>query len=289
MVTIMTGLTVLVCGATGRFAALSDILIRRGQRVLAGTRRPDLPVARQLRDRGAQIVRLDFDDAATIMHAARRADAMVAAGTAHAAGPAADVRHGRAIVDAAAAAGIGHLVYITVAGAEHPTGVPIIDSKHEVEGYLRSVGVPHTIVAPAYFMDNVWNPWNTAALAAGMLPTPVSRGRPLQQIPIGDVLEFTAHVLETDHGGRAERIEIASDELSAVQAADTVSRLAGRPVGVADPASGQPLFAWLERVGTQVDIAALRRRFPGIGWHTFADWAATQDWRSRLGFDATGR
>jgi uncharacterized protein YbjT (DUF2867 family) len=257
--------------------------------VLAGTRRPDLPAARRLRDRGAQIVRLDFDDAASITHAARRADAMVAAGTAHAAGPAADVRHGRAIVDAAAAAGIGHLVYITVAGAEHRTGVPIIDSKHEVERHLRSVGVPYTIVAPAYFMDNVWNPWNTAALAAGMLPTPVSRCRPLQQIPIGDVLEFTAHVLESGHGGRAERIEIASDELSAAQAAETVSRLAGRPVGVADPAIGQPLFAWLERVGTQVDIAALRRRFPGIGWHTFADWAANQDWQSRLGFDATGR
>jgi hypothetical protein len=120
-----------------------------------------------------------------------------------------------------------------------------------------------------------------------MLPTPVSRGRPLQQIPIGDVLEFTAHVLESGHGGRADRIEIASDELSAVQAADTVSQLVGRPVGVADPASGQPLFAWLERVGTHVDIAALRRRFPGIGWHTFADWAATQDWR--LGFAADGR
>jgi uncharacterized protein YbjT (DUF2867 family) len=285
----MTRLTVLVCGATGRFAALNDVLIRRGHRVLAGTRHPNSPTARQLRDRGAQIVRLDFDDAASVTQAARSADVIVAAGTAHAAGPAADVRHGRVIVDAATAARIGHLVYLTVAGADRRTGVPVIDSKHEVEQHLRSAGVPHTVVAPAYFMDNVWNPWNAAALAAGLLPTPVSRSRPLQQIPVRDVLEFSAHVVDSGQPGRAERIEIASDEISAEQAAETVSRLLGRPVGVADPPSAQPLSTWLERVGTHIDIAALRRHFPGIGWHTFADWAATQDWRARLGVNPTER
>src|SRR5215471_10064262 len=122
----MAQLTVLVCGATGRFAALTDVLIGRGHRVLAGTRRPDSAAAQRLRKRGAQIVRVDFDDAATLQHSAAHADAIIAAGTVHAAGPAADVRHGRAIIDAAAATGLNHLIYLTVAGAKHRTGVPIL-------------------------------------------------------------------------------------------------------------------------------------------------------------------
>jgi uncharacterized protein YbjT (DUF2867 family) len=284
----MTRLTVLVCGATGRFSGLNELLINRGHRVLAGTRSPDSPAARQLRDHGAQIVRLDFDDPSSISRAARHADAVVAAGTTHAAGPAADIRHGRAVVDAAAAARVDRLVYITVAGADRRTGVPLIDSKYEVEHYLRRSGVPHTIVAPVYLMENMWNPWNAAALTAGRLPTPVSRFRPLQQIPISDVLELTAHILQSHNTGRGERIEIASDELTAERAAEIITRLLGRHVNVEDPPADQPnpLFIWLERVGTQVDIAALRQRFPDIGWHTFAEWATEQNWRLYLGRSA---
>jgi uncharacterized protein YbjT (DUF2867 family) len=198
---------VLVCGATGRFAALTDVLIGRGHRVLAGTRRPDSAAAQRLRQRGAQIVRVDFDDAATLQHSAAHADAIVAAGTAHAAGPAAHVRHGRAIVDAAAATSLDHLIYLTVAGSEHRTGVPILDGKHEVEQYLRSTDVPHTIVAPAYFMDNLWNPSNAAALAAGRMPSPVSRSRP----PPGHSLGI--HLAERCHDQFAVAADVADRDV----------------------------------------------------------------------------
>jgi uncharacterized protein YbjT (DUF2867 family) len=208
----------------------------------------------------------------------------VAAGTAHAAGPAADARHGRAIADAAHAAGTRHLVYITVAGAGHPTGVPVIDSKHAVEQYLRRRGVPHTVIAPVYFMENAWNPWNRAAWATGRWPSPVTRTRVLQQIPLADVLAFTVYVLESRDITLGQRIEIASDQLTAEHAATVVSRLLSRPVEVAEPPPGpqNPLSAWLEHAGPQVDIAAVRRRYPHIGWHTFAEWAATQDWHRLL-------
>jgi uncharacterized protein YbjT (DUF2867 family) len=58
-----------------------------------------------LRERGAQIVRVDFDEVASLTAAAGRADTVVAAGTAHAAGPVSDLRHGRNIVDTAKALG----------------------------------------------------------------------------------------------------------------------------------------------------------------------------------------
>jgi uncharacterized protein YbjT (DUF2867 family) len=277
-------LTILFCGATGRLGALASVLLDRGHRVLAATRDPASAAAGRLRQRGADIVRADFDDVAGLAAAAKRADAMVAAGTAHAAGPAGDVRHGRNVVDAAKAAGVGHLVYLTVAGAGQPTGVPMMDSKHAVERYLRGNKVPHTIVAPVYFMENLWNPWNAAAIAAGLLPGPVSPRRPLQQIPIADVIAFTVHALESRDEMLSERVEIASDEISTQEASAIISRLLGRSVGIADPPARQrgSLFEWLERAGTHVDVAALRRRYPQIRWHSFADWAATQDWQ-RLG------
>ena len=38
------------------------------------------------------------------------------------------------------------------------------------------------------------------------------------------------------------------------------------------------LFDWLDRVGFNVHIAALRRDYPEVRWHTFADWAGSQNW-----------
>jgi uncharacterized protein YbjT (DUF2867 family) len=278
------GLTVLFCGATGRLAALTPLLLRRGHQVLAATRDPASPAARRLRQAGAHLVRADFDDPASLRAAAAHADAVVAAGTAHAAGPAADIQHGRNVIDAASAARAGHLVYVTAAGASQPTGVPVIDSKHTVEQYLRASGVPHTIIAPVYFMENVWNPWNQAALATSRWPSPVTRTRLLQQIPLADVLAFTAHVLDSRDVMLGQRIEIASDQLTADDATGIISSLLSHPVQVAEPPPGDvnPLFAWLEHAGPAVDIAALRRRYPQIGWHSFANWAAAQDWHALL-------
>jgi hypothetical protein len=117
-------------------------------------------------------------------------------------------------------------------------------------------------------------------VAAGHWPSPVTRSRPLQQIPLADVLAFTAHVLESREVMLGQRIEIASDQLNADQAAAVISSLLSRPVEVAEPppAPVNPLSAWLERAGPAVDITALRRRYPHIGWHTFATWATTQNW-----------
>lgn len=270
------GLTVLFLGATGRFGALTSLLIARGHRVLATTRDPGTRAARLLTASGAEVVRADFDDATSLAAAVEQADAVVFAGTAHAAGPAGDVRHGRHVVDAAKSAGTTHLIYVTVAGADRRTGVPIMDSKYEVERHLRSVGVPHTVLAPGYFMENVWNPWNAAILAAGRLPSPVPPDRMLQQISIDDVLAVVARSIEV--GPVDERVELAADELTPATAAAAVSALLGRPIRADETPPANPLFAWLDRVGTGVDISAVRERFPDVPWHTFSDWAAGQDW-----------
>jgi hypothetical protein len=38
------------------------------------------------------------------------------------------------------------------------------------------------------------------------------------------------------------------------------------------------MFEWFDRVGYDVDIDALRKEFPEVRWHSFADWAREFDW-----------
>jgi hypothetical protein len=42
------------------------------------------------------------------------------------------------------------------------------------------------------------------------------------------------------------------------------------------------MFERFEANEDYVDIASLRRRFPGIHWHDFASWAETVDWQHPL-------
>ena len=42
------------------------------------------------------------------------------------------------------------------------------------------------------------------------------------------------------------------------------------------------MFEWINRVGYHADVAKLRARYPNVGWHSFKDWAAAQDWTQLL-------
>jgi len=90
------------------------------------------------------------------------------------------------MTDASVAAGAGYLVYVSAACARQARGVPMLDSKRRVEEHLATLPVPHAVIAPAYFMDNLAYPWNTAVLQAGQWPIPLPPGRPAQLIPAID-------------------------------------------------------------------------------------------------------
>jgi uncharacterized protein YbjT (DUF2867 family) len=184
------------------------------------------------------------------------------------------------VVDAARAADVGHLVYVSVAGADRPTEVPLFESKRRVEEYLTSSRLPFTIIAPVYLMENLWNPWNVPVLASGRFPSPVPPTRKLQQIAIADVVELASYVLGRPDEFVGQRLEVASDELSALDAVEIVAGLTGRRLEVAAAVSGGPLplFSWLDRMGYAIDIDRLRERFPEIGWRRYREWAQVQDW-----------
>ena len=279
----------LVCGATGKQGgALARLLLGRGHRVRAFVRRPGSAEAAELERSGADLAEGDFDERSTVEEAARGVDAVFIVATPFEAGTEVEARHGIAAADAARAAGVSHLVYSSVASADRDTDIPHFDSKREVERHIEGLGVPYTIVAPVYFMENVLSPWNLPELREGRLPIALPASRPLQQVALGDIAAFTALVIENREGFVGRRVDIASDELPGEVMAEILTRVSGREIGYVEVPieqvrqamgeDGARMFDWFDRVGYSADIAALRRDRAEVGWHTFEEWAREQDW-----------
>ena len=285
----MTGkLNVLVTGATGKQGGhLVRELLSRGHSVRALTRKPESPAATALAERGVTIVPGDFDDQGSLERAARRVDTIFAMGTPFGTDVETEIREGINIVRAASAAGVSHLVYSSVAGADRVTGIPHFDSKAEVEKEIRRSGVPFTIVAPVFFMENFLADFMAAGLAQGSISMALPATRRLQQIALADIAQFNALVIERRESFLGKRIDIASDELTSATVAAVISEVSGRQIeytalpidAVRQWSEDQArMMEWFDRVGYDADIVGLRWRYPEVEWHRFSVWAREQDW-----------
>ncbi|MAG37179.1 MAG: nucleoside-diphosphate sugar epimerase [Dehalococcoidia bacterium] len=280
--------TTLVTGATGQQGgAVARALLTRGHRVSALTRNPDSPAARALQQLGAHLVAGSFDEPASLANAAEGADAVFAVSTFFEGGLEAETRQGIAIADAAKAAGVQHLVYNSVANADQNTSIPHFDSKYRVEQHIQAIGVPHTIIGPVYFFDNMYGPFVLPGLQQGTLEQALPADRALQGVAVADIGAFAALVLEHRDEFLGRRVDIGSEELTGREYATAIARASGLPISYSEVPLAQiramnqdaaTMMEWLNRVGYSADIAGLRHDYPEVGWHTFAQWAEVQDW-----------
>ena len=272
---------VLVLGATGgQGGAVAAALIRAGRPVRALVRDPAAPAARRLAAAGAQLAAGDFTDPETLTTAMQGAAAAFALTTPFESGPGAELEQGRAIVEAAAAARLGHLVFSSVAGATQETGIPHFESKAAVERILAASGLPHTVVAPTYFYDNALG--GAEQLRRGVLELPLPAGHQLQQLDRTDLGSFVELVLRDPAAFAGRRVELASDAPTPAQMSQALSAALGRPVrfeevpmsavrqGSADMAA---MWEFLRGRGYQADIGALNHDYPEVAWTSFRTWA----------------
>jgi len=280
--------SILVTGATGQQGgAVARALLSKGHRVKALTRKPDSEAARQLASAGADIVTGDLADAVSVVAAAKDVDTMFLMGNSYEAGMQEETRQGIIAADAAKAAGVGHLIYSSVADADKKTGIPHFESKYLVEKHIVGLGIPYTISAPVAFMENVVAPWSIAALSQGTHAFAMPPERALQLVSLADIGAFVAALAARREQVFGKRFDFAGDELSGEEQAKILSEAIGRPIryqeipiAVARQQSEDAarMFEWFDRVGYDVDIAALHRDFPEVRWHSFADWARAFDW-----------
>src|SRR5437867_10645392 len=124
---------VLVTGATGKQGgAVVEALLTQGHQVRALTRNSASPAAKRLRQQGVEIAVGDFTDHDSLVRAARGVDAVYAMSTPYKQGAEQEIAQGIAITDAAKAAGIGHIVYSSVASANRATGISHFDGEYAV-------------------------------------------------------------------------------------------------------------------------------------------------------------
>lgn len=279
---------ILVTGATGQQGgAVARALLSRGHRVKALTRKPDSEAARQLALAGAEIVAGDLADAASVVRAAKDVETMFLMGNSYEAGMQEETRQGIIAADAAKAAGVGHLIYSSVADADKKTGIPHFESKYLVEKHVVGLGIPYTISAPVAFMENVVAPWSIGALSQGTYAFAMPPERVLQLVALADIGGFVAALAERREQVFGKRFDFAGDELSGEEQARILSEAIGRPIryqeiplAVARQQSEDAalMFEWFDRVGYDVDITALRKDFPEVRWHNLADWARAFNW-----------
>jgi len=272
---------VLVLGATGgQGGAVAAALIRAGRPVRALVRDPAAPAARRLAAAGARLATGDFTDPGALSAAMRGAAAAFALTTPFESGPEAELEQGRAIIEAAAAARLGHLVFSSVAGATQDTGIPHFESKAAVERVLAASGLPHTVVAPTYFYDNALG--GADRLRRGVLDLPLPADHQLQQLDRTDLGSFVELVLRDPAAFAGRRIELASDAPTPAQMSQALSAALGRPVRFDEvPMSvvrqGSPdmaaMWGFLRGRGYQADIGALHRDYPEVAWSSFRAWA----------------
>lgn len=280
--------SILVSGATGQQGgAVARALAARGHRVKGLTRRPDSDGAKRLAADGIEVVAGDLDDKASVIKAARGVDTMYLMGNSYEAGIEAETRQGIAAADAAREAGIGHLIYGSVGDADKKTGIPHFDSKYQVERHIAGLGIPYTISAPVAFMENTVAPWSIGGLKQGVYAAALPPARKLQQITIDDIGHFVAALAERREQVFGKRFDIAGDELSGEEQAKILSDAIGRPITYMElPVSALRqqsedmalMYEWFDRTGYSADIAGLRRDFPEVAWHSYADWAKGFDW-----------
>ncbi len=176
---------VLVTGASGNVGgAVARSLLTAGFEVRAAGTAPD-KLQRALP--GAHVVRLDLTDPSTFAAAVQGAAALFLVR------PPAIARVGptlNAFVDVAVGAGVGHVVFSSVAGAQTNWVVP----HHRVETHLRGTRVGWTILRPGFFAQNLADAYRTDIVSDGRIYLPAGDGR-AAFIDARDIGETVAVVL----------------------------------------------------------------------------------------------
>ena len=280
--------TIAVTGATGQQgSAVTKALVSKGFRVKALTRNPQSERATALRDQGVETVHGDFGKPETLQSAFRGADGAFIMGTPFEGGVEAESEHGIKAVDAAKAAGVKHLVYSSVSDADRKTGVPHFDSKYKVEQHLRTAWTSYTVIAPAYFYDNMLSQFVIPGLKQGTFAQALPPDVKLQCVSTQSIGSFAAYVFEHPELFFGRRVNLAADALNGSEFALALSRVTGREISYFEVGLDQVkaqsedmalMYDWFKRVGYSVEIDTLKREYPDVQWPDFNEWAQKQDW-----------
>jgi uncharacterized protein YbjT (DUF2867 family) len=223
---------ILVAGGTGTLGAqVVRLLIDRGQSVRVLTRDPAR--ARQLPDT-VQTLAGDLRDPTALAAAVRGCATVISAvhgfvGPGKPSPESIDRDGNRALIQAAAAAGVEHMVLVSVLGAAQDHPMSLHRAKYAAEQALQASDLQWTIIRPAAYLET-WIAIIGAKLPATAQALVFGPGRnPINLVSAGDVAA-TIDLAVHDQSLRGQLLEVAGPEqLTFTQIAERLITASGKP------------------------------------------------------------
>jgi uncharacterized protein YbjT (DUF2867 family) len=251
-------------------------LLAAGRPVRAVVRDPEREDARRLAGAGAEVVAGSLDDTEAIATASRDAAGVFLALPGYVSpqmtpgvGPDDELHRGRAIIDAAVHAGVGHVVYSSGLGADRPELSALQRNKSQLEAYLRAAPVAGTILRPVGFMENYLGPFR-GLRPDGVLASVAPPDVPEQLIAVADIGAFAALALTKPDEWAGRELAIAGDELTVPDIAAAIAAATGKTVryervldAQRDPQIAKSLALMYSDERPVADLAACRAAHPG--------------------------
>ena len=274
--------TIFVTGITGNVgSATARHLLKNGFLVKGLTRNASSAKAIQLKDAGAQIIQGNLDDPSSYSHHLKGADGLFCLLT-YVNGVKKEVRQGIDMVNEAKKQGINYFLYVSVIGADAGTGIPIWESKNEIEKHLKQSGLNYTIIRPSSFYDNFLFPQVKSRILKGKLVAPLSKDKVQQFICAEDLGKISTTMFMNPEKYKGKTIELGVGEMSQTQVADVFAKSLGKEIRfqqlpgiITRLAMGKNLytmFKWVNNNDVRFvkDIEACKREFPGM--LSLEDW-----------------
>ncbi|MFI6479003.1 SDR family oxidoreductase [Nonomuraea sp. NPDC050663] len=238
-------MTIAITGATGRLggrvaARLAAAGVPQTMLVRDPARAPALP--------GATVVRAAFGERERVREALSGHDVVLMVSASEA--PDRLEQH-LAFVDAAAAAGVGHLVYVSFYGASPSATFTLARDHWATEEHIRAGGLPFT-----FLRDNLYADFAPFMVGDdGVIRGPAGQGR-VAMVAQDDIADAAVAVLRDPgaHAGRTHDLT-GPRALTFGEVAETMTRVLGRKVAY-HPESVEEAYASRERYGAprwQVD------------------------------------
>jgi len=228
--------TILVVGATGmQGGGVARHLLERGAIKIRGmTRRPDSKPAKLLGQRGADVVQADLDDPASLrraMHGCHGVFGVTNFWEAYFR----EYDQGLDLIDAAAEAGVRHLVLSTLPSSRKISGgaidLPHFETKARMEEHAQLRNVPFTFVHVAFYFENFLNYFPPQRQPDGSYSFAFPLGDAcLGAVGVEDVGGVVARIFESRAEFVNKTVEIIGDEMPAQEYAQIMSRALKRKI-----------------------------------------------------------
>lgn len=249
---------ILVVGATGLLGGtITRQLLDRGKTVRILVRHNSLSevmapqgmatLAQSLIDTGAQPVYGDLKDPPSLAAACRGVDTVITTANSALRGGVdnvenVDLKGNQSLIEAAAAAGVRHFIFISVFGASPESPSDFIRAKANAERALRDSGMEYTILQPDVFGEIWLGMVIGGPLRAGQPVTLVADAQHKHSfISLGDVAAFAVAAVDNP-AARNQSILLGGPEaISWREVIDRAGRVMGRELPVQYVGIGQPI------------------------------------------------